>query len=111
MTEEEEVETARIKTRLVNVTVQIVRRGGGGSGGGSGLHDEQEEEDVMVVVAESRKSLLASMLVRQLRSIVMRMAKVRLNDFEMYATSSDGEQWVRLDSDARPLSFYGDISI
>ncbi|KAJ2494199.1 hypothetical protein IWW47_004759, partial [Coemansia sp. RSA 2052] len=102
-----EEETAKIKTRLVNVSVQIVRRGGGG--GGSGLHDEQDE-DVVVVMTESRKSLLASMLVRQLRSIVMRMAKVRLNDFEMYATS-DGEQWVRLDSDARPLSFYGDISI
>ncbi|KAJ2607794.1 hypothetical protein GGF44_006439, partial [Coemansia sp. RSA 1694] len=85
-----EEETAKIKTRLVNVSVQIVRRGGGG--GGSGLHDEQDE-DVVVVMAESRKSLLASMLVRQLRSIVMRMAKVRLNDFEMYATS-DGEQWV-----------------
>ncbi|KAJ2745665.1 hypothetical protein GGI20_001990 [Coemansia sp. BCRC 34301] len=74
---------AKIGSRLVAVTFRIVNR------------DE--------VLGESRKSVLKSMLVRELRPIAMRLAKTR--DFSMHV-SNDG-QWLSLDCDTRSLEFYG----
>ncbi|KAJ2246261.1 hypothetical protein GGI13_005509 [Coemansia sp. RSA 455] len=73
---------AKIKSRLVSVTIQVVR--------GSS-------------VSETRKSLLKSMLVRQLKPIVMKLAGTR--EFQLYIDNE--EQSVLLDCDTRSLDFYG----
>ncbi|KAJ2732369.1 hypothetical protein IW152_003842 [Coemansia sp. BCRC 34962] len=74
---------AKIKSRLAQVSIHVVRR--------------SSEEEVVT------KSLLKSMLVRQLHLVVARLAKSR--DFQLYVTS--GGQWTPLDCDTRELSFYG----
>ncbi|KAJ2830913.1 hypothetical protein GGI24_001780 [Coemansia furcata] len=75
---------AKIKSRLVSVTIQV-------------FHGH--------VVSETTKSLLKSMLVRQLNPIVTRLAKSR--DFQLFVNTSADDTWVPLDSDTRSLSFYG----
>ncbi|KAJ2884028.1 hypothetical protein H4R27_002374 [Coemansia aciculifera] len=74
---------AKIKSRLVSVTIQVVRGPN--------------------VVSETAKSLLKSMLVRQLKPIVMRLAGAR--EFQLYVNNDD--LWVLLDCDTRSLDFYG----
>ncbi|KAJ2024456.1 hypothetical protein IWW57_003726 [Coemansia sp. S610] len=73
---------AKIKSRLAQVSIHVVR--------GS-------SEEVVT------KSLLKSMLVRQLHLVVARLAKTR--DFQLYVAS--GDHWTPLDCDTRELSFYG----
>ncbi|KAJ1720348.1 hypothetical protein LPJ53_005007 [Coemansia erecta] len=80
-----------LKSRLAKVTIEVVRDNVELDAGGMRIHSEA-------------RSLIPSMLVRQLRPVVVRIAKAR--KFRIYL-SNDGERWVELDNDTRPLSFYG----
>ncbi|KAJ1833487.1 hypothetical protein LPJ63_002723 [Coemansia sp. RSA 2711] len=54
--------------------------------------------------ASVRRPLIRSMLVRQLRPLAMRLAKSRRFQMHLKRPQLD---WIALDSDSRPLSFYG----
>ncbi|KAJ2003256.1 hypothetical protein GGI04_003032 [Coemansia thaxteri] len=77
---------AKIKSRLVAVTIQVMR--------------------AQRVESETRRSLLKSMLVRQLNPIAMKLTKSLA--FQLFVSADgDDSHWTHLDNDARPLSFYG----
>ncbi|KAJ2160750.1 hypothetical protein GGF46_001996 [Coemansia sp. RSA 552] len=78
--------TARLKTRLATVQIEVVSK----------LDDELPR------VSASRP-LIRSMLVRQLRPLAMRLAKTRSIHQIYLKTDAD---WILLDNDSRPLSLY-----
>ncbi|PIA15487.1 RNI-like protein [Coemansia reversa NRRL 1564] len=56
-------------------------------------------------LAVLHRPLIHTMLVRQLRPVAMRLAKSR--SFELFLRPAGTTHWSHLDSDSRPLSFYG----
>ncbi|KAJ2083326.1 hypothetical protein H4R24_000886 [Coemansia sp. RSA 988] len=56
-------------------------------------------------LAVLHRPLIHTMFVRQLRPIAMRLAKSR--SFDLFLKPAGATHWSHLDSDARPLSFYG----
>ncbi|KAI7835180.1 hypothetical protein BX661DRAFT_176256 [Kickxella alabastrina] len=82
---------SRLKSRLASVTLMVVRSGG---------------KDV---VASESRSLIRTMLVRQIRPIAVKLAKCRGFRLEVSndKIEEDHRHWVALDNDTRPLSYYG----
>ncbi|KAJ1964605.1 hypothetical protein GGI12_001310 [Dipsacomyces acuminosporus] len=81
----------KLKSRLIKVTIEIVADG-------DGVEAPAEK------LAE--RSLIRTMQVRQLTPVIMRLGKIQ-QAFALYAGSADRRQWVKLDSDTRPLSHFG----
>ncbi|KAJ1808011.1 hypothetical protein LPJ56_006159, partial [Coemansia sp. RSA 2599] len=83
----------KLKARLARVTIQVVHR---------------DVLSTSIVCAESR-SVIKNMLVRQLLPVVIKLAKTR--NFKLYLRSDPDDlqdgNWVSLDNETRPLSFYG----
>ncbi|KAJ2797926.1 hypothetical protein H4R20_005008 [Coemansia guatemalensis] len=77
-----------LKSRLAATAIELVC-------------DLEDDEPLAVL----HRPLIHTMLVRQLRPIAMRLAKSR--SFKLFLRPAGATHWTHLDSDARPLSFYG----
>ncbi|KAJ2613216.1 hypothetical protein H4S08_002335 [Coemansia sp. RSA 1365] len=77
-----------LKSRLAATAIELV----------SDLDDPE-------ALAVLHRPLIHTMLVRQLRPIAMRLAKSRL--FDLFLRPAGTTHWCHLDTDSRPLSFYG----
>ncbi|KAJ2391658.1 hypothetical protein GGI05_002882, partial [Coemansia sp. RSA 2603] len=76
-----------LKSRLAKVVIEVVE----------GTVDADR-------IRSETRSLIPTMLVRQLRPVAVKLAKTRT--FRIYL-SNDSERWVEMDNDTRPISFYG----